>query len=39
MKTMLLLLAVAILAGSLAPLQADGGKSGDDRAERRKKAS
>jgi hypothetical protein len=37
MKSILVLLAAVILAGSLAPLHADGGKSGDERADRRKK--
>ncbi|HSI61766.1 MAG TPA: hypothetical protein VLE43_01570 [Candidatus Saccharimonadia bacterium] len=39
MKSTLALLVVAILFGSLAPLHADGGRSGDDKAERKKKVS
>jgi cbb3-type cytochrome oxidase subunit 3 len=37
MKSILVLLLAAFFVGSLAPLYADGGKSGDDQADRKKK--
>jgi hypothetical protein len=37
MKSIFVLLVAAFLVGSVSPLHADGGKSGDERAERRKK--
>jgi hypothetical protein len=39
MKTVLVLLAAALLSATLSPLHADGGRSGDDRAERKQKVT